>query len=82
MLENGGTLLLQGNAGNDGFVGPGHNGDIFTDKAGETWMLYHAFDKKNPAGRKMLLDKIAWEDEWPVMQNNDPTFTKQKGPVW
>lgn len=82
LLENGGALLLQGNDGGEGFVGPGHNGDIFTDKAGDTWMLYHAFDKQNPAGRKMLLDKIEWKDEWPVMQNSQPTFTKQKAPVF
>ncbi len=34
LLENGGTLLLQKNAGPTGFVGPGHNGDIVKDKSG------------------------------------------------
>lgn len=81
LLENGGTLLLQGNAGTEGFTGPGHNGDIITDKKGETWMLYHAFRKENDKkGRVMLLDKVEWEDGWPVMKGGVPSITPQPAP--
>ncbi len=65
-----------------GFVGPGHNGDIFTDDAGDTWMLYHAFDKDKGYKRMMLLDKIEWIDSWPYILNNQPSFTPHKGPVF
>jgi arabinan endo-1,5-alpha-L-arabinosidase len=83
LLQNGGTLLLQKNEGAEGFIGPGHNGDLVTDKKGQTWMVYHAFDKQNPAkGRVMLLDKIDWVDGWPVMAGVQPSVNAQAGPVF
>jgi len=82
LLENGGTLLLQKDAGPDGFIGPGHNGDIVTDKAGQTWIIYHAFDKKQPTRRVMLLDKILWQQGWPFIDNAQPGFLPQEGPVF
>ena len=82
LLENGGTLLLQKDPGEDGFIGPGHNGDIVTDKAGQTWMIYHAFDKKQPVRRVMLLDKIDWKDGWPVIENSEASFTPHERPVF
>ncbi len=80
--NGGGTLLLQGNNGASGFVGPGHNGDIFTDDNGDTWMLYHAFDKDKGYKRMMLLDKIEWINDWPYILNNQPSYTLHKGPVF
>lgn len=83
LLQNGGTLLLQKNDGAQGFIGPGHNGDIVTDKEGQTWMIYHAFTKQNPSlGRVMLLDKIDWVDGWPVMAGAQPSLTPHSGPVF
>ena len=82
LLQNGGTLLLEKNGGDDGFTGPGHNGDIVTDKAGQTWMIYHAFDKKQPSRRVMLLDKIDWQDGWPVMAGTQPSFRPQPAPTF
>ena len=81
LLQNGGNAILQRNTGEQGFVGPGHNGDIIEDKAGQSWMLYHAFDKKKPKGRVMLLDKITWVDGWPVIGNGQPGLDKQPVPV-
>ncbi len=81
LLENGGTLLLQKNPGNEGFLGPGHNGDIVEDDAGQTWMVYHAFDKKNPTRRVMLLDKITWNNGWPEIENKQPTYESEAAPV-
>ena len=83
LLDNGGTLLLQKNTGTVGFVGPGHNGDLITDKKGQTWLLYHAFKKEKPAtGRVMLLDQITWSNDWPVIQNAQPSTGKKPGPVF
>lgn len=82
LLENGGTLLLQKNPGQGGFIGPGHNGDFVTDKAGQTWMIYHAFDKKQPTQRVMLLDKIYWKEGWPVIDNAQPSFMPHDRPVF
>lgn len=80
LLEDGGTLLLQKNEGAEGFIGPGHNGDIITDKSGVTWMLYHGFDKRDPVRRVMLLDRVDWVDGWPQMQGAQPTTGVQAGP--
>lgn len=82
LLQNGGTVVLQKNGGNEGFIGPGHNGDIVTDNAGETWMIYHAFDKREPTRRVMLLDKITWIDGWPVIEGAQPSTAPQAGPVF
>ena len=83
LLENGGTLVLKGNTGKEGFTGPGHNGDIITDKKGQTWMLYHAFRKENDKkGRVMLLDKIDWVDGWPVIKGGEPGLEAQEAPVF
>ena len=84
LLEGGGTLLLQGNKGDDGFVGTGHNGDVFTDDNNDTWMLYHVFSKENGKDykRMMLLDKIDWIDGWPTMINHEASFTPHQGPMF
>ncbi len=88
LLEGGGTLLLKADEGDKGFVGPGHNGDIETDDAGQTWMVYHAIYKAGVkpenagAGRPMLLDKIEWMDGWPVIRDQQPSDTLQPGPVF
>lgn len=83
LTENGGTLVLEANRGAEGFVGPGHNGDIITDSKGDTWMLYHAFKKEEPTkGRVMLLDKIEWFNGWPTIKNKQPGIGDQKGPVF
>jgi arabinan endo-1,5-alpha-L-arabinosidase len=82
LLENGGTLLLQAGDGNV-FAGPGHNGDIITDKAGQTWMVYHAYRKENDRkGRVMLLDKITWENGWPLIVHAAPGVEAQPAPVF
>jgi len=82
LMENGGTLLLEKNPDTDGFIGPGHNGDIITDKAGQTWIVYHAFDKKEPIRRVMLLDKVEWTDGWPVIEKNQQGIKPHERPVF
>jgi arabinan endo-1,5-alpha-L-arabinosidase len=55
------------------WLAPGHNA-IVTDKAGDTWIVYHAIDVNKPRQRQedeinsrriLLIDKIEWRDGWP-----------------
>jgi arabinan endo-1,5-alpha-L-arabinosidase len=55
------------------WLAPGHN-SIITDKAGDTWIIYHAIDVNRPRQRQeddinsrriLLIDKIEWRDGWP-----------------
>jgi arabinan endo-1,5-alpha-L-arabinosidase len=71
LMEGGGTLLLEGNST---FAGPGHNGDIVEDKKHQTWFVYHAFSRENTKGREMLLDKIEWVNDWPVIKDKQPSL--------
>ncbi len=81
LIDNGGTLVLQKNDENAGFVGPGHNGDIVKDKKGNTWMVYHAFENlSDNKGRVMLLDKINWVKGWPLIEHREPSLQALKAP--
>jgi arabinan endo-1,5-alpha-L-arabinosidase len=55
------------------WLAPGHNSTV-TDKAGDTWIVYHAIDVNKPRQRQedeinsrriLLIDKIEWRDGWP-----------------
>jgi arabinan endo-1,5-alpha-L-arabinosidase len=57
------------------WLAPGHNA-ILTDKAGDSWILYHAIDAERPRQRQddeinsrrvLLLDRIEWRDGWPFV---------------
>lgn len=81
MLDNHYETIL---SGNDRWRGPGHNSEIVTDDAGQTWMLYHAYDANDPGkGRVMLLDKLVWDREgWPAVEGGTPSTTPQDAPVF
>lgn len=79
MLDNGYEVVIRRS---DRFVGPGHNSDIVTDKAGDDWLLYHAVDSRDPRGRKLLLDKIEWVDGWPTVRDGRPSDTPQPTPLF
>ncbi len=70
MNDNRHEILIHGN---EQFAGTGHNSEIITDKNGRTWMLYHAVDRKNPRGRKLMLDEIQWKDDWPYVEGGTPS---------
>ena len=80
MLDNHYETVIKGN---DRWKGPGHNSEIITDKEGDTWLLYHAYDAQDPAkGRVMLLDKLLWDEEgWPYVEGGTPSTTPQDAPV-
>lgn len=80
MLDNHYETVIKGN---DRWKGPGHNSEIITDKEGDTWLLYHAYDALDPEkGRVMLLDKLLWDEEgWPYVEGGTPSTTLQDAPV-
>jgi arabinan endo-1,5-alpha-L-arabinosidase len=69
------------------WLAPGHN-SIVTDKAGDTWIVYHAIDVNRPRQRQddeinsrriLLIDKIEWRDGWPFV--GTPSDEPQPAPV-
>ena len=87
LLESrvGGTPVLAMNGNR--FVGPGHN-TMFTDAAGQDWMMYHAVDVNHPyfangwTRRPVLMDPIDWLDGWPTVRNQaGPSDSVQPAPV-
>ncbi len=70
----GGTPVL--NMNGNRWVGVGHNA-VFTDAAGQDWVVYHAIDRNDayqggaPAGgvkRPVLMDPLDWVDGWPTVR--------------
>lgn len=77
MLDNAYETLVRGGSQ---FVGTGHNSILQTDDAGNTWMLYHAFEVGDPyGGRKVLLDRVLWDEAgWPSLQQAVPSSKADK----
>ena len=71
-------------SGNDRWKGPGHNSEIIIDDEGQTWLLYHSYDRNNNFnGRVMLLDKITWDkSDWPVINDGHPRSDERDAPVY
>lgn len=71
-------------ASTDVFNGPGHNGLIFTDKTGKTYMFYHSHDvgsqylfntslSNNIKSRMLFLQELKWDaDGWPHFDDSKP----------
>ncbi len=78
MMDNHHEIVIQRNGT---FAGPGHNSEIVTDKAGQDWVLYHAFDVNDPGGRLLLMDEVTWVKGWPQVKGNSPS-TLHKVPVF
>lgn len=72
MLDNHHEILIHGN---NRWAGTGHNAELIKDKNGDTWILYHAYDRQNDKkGRVVLLDKVRWGgDDWPYVENGEPS---------
>lgn len=69
------------------WLAPGHN-SIITDKAGDTWMVYHAIDVNRPRQRQqdeinsrriLLIDRIEWRDGWPFV--GTPSAEPRPAPI-
>ncbi|MFL6720261.1 MAG: glycoside hydrolase family 43 protein [Sphingomonas sp.] len=68
------------------WIAPGHN-SVVTDAAGHDWIVYHAVDVNRPrekptdevnTRRVMLIDRIRWQNGWPVIDG--PSETAQPAP--
>ena len=66
------SLMLQKN---ERWLAPGHN-SIVVDRAGDTWIVYHAIDVNRPrqsqedqinSRRILLIDRIQWRNGWPFV---------------
>ena len=81
-----GKLLIKGNVTPSGFAGPGHNGEIFTDKDGNYWFIYHAIEKEearlnNGATRRpLMIDRLKWFEGWPMIDYAEPSMIKKQVP--
>ena len=69
------------------WIAPGHN-SIVTDRSGHDWIVYHAVDARRPrekatddvnTRRVMLIDRIDWVDDWPVIDG--PSAALQAAPL-
>jgi arabinan endo-1,5-alpha-L-arabinosidase len=85
-----GEVILNGTA-DQGWVGPGHNGEIFMDDNQRWFMIYHAVAVENaylpkPWGftrRPLMMDEIIWgADGWPYIEGGHPSVTSQTAPFF
>ncbi len=74
MMDNGYEIIVDDN---ERFVGNGHCSEIVQDDNGEDWILYHGVDVENPNGRILLLDKVSWQDEWPIVSDGTPSLSER-----
>ncbi|MDR2969936.1 MAG: family 43 glycosylhydrolase [Tannerellaceae bacterium] len=72
MTDNHHEILIKGN---DRFKGTGHNSEIVSDDEGADWMFYHAIDVSNPTGRVLMMDRVRWENGWPVVDGGVPSLS-------
>lgn len=61
----------------DSLNGPGHNGEIFVDKKGRSYMFYHSHTVKASGTaykpRKLLMQEMFWDsDGWPYFEGSKP----------
>ena len=72
-MLDGAADTMPGN--NNIFAGPGHKAEFVTDDKGQTWMLYHACEKRNPDnGRQVMSGPVMWADDWPYIQGGVPSY--------
>lgn len=65
MAKGGGTILLQGD---NNWYGVGHN--AVADFSGIDYLVFHAYDATNNGKPKLRLEKILWDNNWPVIERN------------
>lgn len=78
MMDNHHEILIHKN---ERFVGTGHNSEIVTDDGGNDWIFYHAVDLMNPTGRVLMMDRVRWENGWPVVEGSTPSL-EAKAPTF
>jgi arabinan endo-1,5-alpha-L-arabinosidase len=64
MNKGGGTILL---AGDKNWYGVGHNAVAQFD--GTDYIIFHAYDAADRGISKLRIEKLNWENNWPVVQH-------------
>ncbi|APS40564.1 glycoside hydrolase family 43 protein [Salegentibacter sp. T436] len=65
---------------NKDWLAPGHN-SIITDKNENDWLMYHAIDPKDKQkGRVLLMDRINYKNDWPVIKKGSPSRKNLQAP--
>ncbi|MBN1598487.1 MAG: family 43 glycosylhydrolase [Bacteroidales bacterium] len=83
-----GNQVVKSNQNSDGFAGPGHNAEIVTDDEGTNWFIYHAIENDNPylpggaTRRPLLIDPLIWVNDWPLVNEYQPSVDEQTAPVF
>ena len=83
LAEGGGTTILSSSAA---FPGPGHNGEIFTDRLGRDYMLFHShwaafpqMSRGDVPRRCLNLQRIYWDAEgWPRFKGGAVQGTEER----
>lgn len=71
--ENRGELVIKGN---HEVAGPGHM-SLMVDDNNDWWMFYHGYDKTNPLGRMVFMDKLLWDENgFPYVVSRKPSYGK------
>jgi arabinan endo-1,5-alpha-L-arabinosidase len=65
MAKGGGTILLQGDKN---WYGVGHNAVV--DFSGTDYLIFHAYDAADNGKSKLRVEKIFWNNEWPVVESS------------
>ncbi len=78
MMNNKHEIIIQGN---NQFRGTGHNSGLITDSNGNDWIFYHAYKKGGGNNRMAMMDKVTWENDWPVVNNGEPS-SQSKMPLF
>ena len=84
-MKNGlATTILSTPKSSTDFWGPGHNGGIFDDIEGRTYMYYHCHAKDVPVTvadytpRALMLQQMYWDSEgWPYFKNDKPVASEE-----
>lgn len=83
MVDGYATTILS-SANGDTLYGPGHNGQIITDRNNRTYMLYHSHytEASSTSQRYICLQEILWDENgWPYFANNKPQVGGNIKPV-
>ena len=55
-----------------------HNAIITKDDANHEWIIYHGYKRdKADEGRVVLMDRLQWEDGWPMVKGKVPSIVSE-----
>lgn len=69
-------------AGSRYFINPSNISPLITDDAGNEWIIYNAVWAAGTHTRPvMLLDRVQWLDDWPLINDGYPSYYRTSAPV-